>query len=199
MISRLNTASFWFYTRFLAAFSWFCSKVQTKEKHLDLLMYTAHMHTNLGRMAMIHAIRFAIENDVEVTDEPDDEDEDDKAAEGEEMNTPPDILEMDAEKSDEELPGFKGDDGNIIKPCFDPLPEYKVFEALFSAKYGKFGRCPIMILGKPHVFTCENLYATLDKISKDPKADKAARSLYGTVMAVVVQRYGHVVTPKQAN
>ena len=103
------------------------------------------------------------------------------------------------------LPPFRGKDGNPIPPFFDPwpeyepLPEYVVFEAMFAKKYGKYGRCVMVVMGQPRSFSCKELYHLLDAISKDKEAHPTLRALYDTVMSVIIKRHGQSVDIKTLN
>lgn len=117
--------------------------------------------------------------------------EDLELAEGPQLNPPND--------EDEELPIIKDSTGTAIPTCFDPLPEYRVFEALFNAKYGRGGKCPLAIMGKVSLLPCDDLYALLDKISKDTDAPPMMKAVYGSVMSMVVMQHGKQMTAKTLN
>jgi len=119
--------------------------------------------------------------------------------------------EEEAEPVPSNLPPFRGEDGNPIQPYFDPLPEYDslpeydplpeyvVFEAMFAKKYGKYGRCVMVVMGQPRSFSCKELYHLLDAISKDKEAHPTLRALYDTVMSVIIKRHGQPVDTKTLN
>lgn len=84
-------------------------------------------------------------------------------------------------------PGFVTNN-KVIEPVFEPLPEYRIFEAMFRMRYGRYGKCVINIFNQQHAYTCPELYEALSKIYNDPEAPTEAKQLYGTVISVIIHR-----------
>lgn len=198
---RLANVGLWLFVRFLGVVIWTAQKLLSKEHFLEFMVGLAQLFAHAGKATMLQAISFAIENKIEVSGE--DEGEATDEQESEEDDDGPDLNDLVAltpgAKSKEESPTFRGEDGNIIPPCYDPLPEYVVFEALFNQKYGRHGKCPIVVMGKAHAYSCRELYDLLQKISEQEDVSPALRGLYGTVMSVIVHRYGSKLDAKAMN
>lgn len=200
MLIRIVNAYLWVYSKALSVVLTVMYRILKKEQFVHFLAGLAQVYTSVGQTLMIRAVNFAIENNVEVTGgEPTaaqpSHDEDD----GPPMNIPPGMqtaLLAASSNAKEELPVFKAEDGAILPYCFDPLPEYPVFEALYAAKYGRFGRCAALVMGKQHVFTSAELYAFLSKIASDEKAPAPLRAFYGAMVTIIVNRHGHVFESK---
>lgn len=195
MWMRLVNVCVWAYTKALVFFLWVARKTLKKEQYLNLCIGLGQLYATFGRSMMMRAIGFAIENNIEVTGEaPADQPSDD---EGPPLNLPPGVeAAMLPTAPKEELPAFKADSGETLPLNFDPLPPYPVFEALFTAKYGRYGRCGAVLMGRPQMFGCRDLYTLLDKIQNDKDAPPQMRAFYGSMMTVVVHRFGHKFEPK---
>ncbi len=202
MWMRLANIGIWFFVRFLAVFTWSMQKLLKKEQFVQFLAGLAQIFAHAGRASMLQAISFAIENQIDLGADEGESTDEQESEEEEEDDGPAlnDLAAMVALKGkNQEPPTFKGEDGDIIPPCYDPLPEYVVFEALFNQKYGRHGKCPIVVMGKAHIYSCRELYDLLKKISEQENASPAMRGLYGTVMSVIVHRYGSKLDAKVMN
>lgn len=99
----------------------------------------------------------------------------------------------------EELPIFRGDNGKPVSMCFEPVPDFVVFEALFKRKYGNGGVCTMILNGQPRMFSVHQLYSLLCKIQDDPNAPAPLRALYGATMSVIVMREDEDIPKSQLN
>ena len=199
MLIRFINAYLWVYAKALGAVLWFMHKVLKKDQFTYFLLGLAQLYTNVGRSLTLRALGFAIENNVEIKGEESTEEPSSghlTEDEGPLLNVPPGMPAALPPPSPTEMPVFRSEDGQIIPFCFDPLPEYSVFEALYASKYGKFNRCSVVVMGKMHVFTCSELYAFLQKIAQDDKAPVQLRALYGSMVSMIVNRHGHVFDAK---
>lgn len=184
---RIADRFFWMYAHTLRAILWFMGKVLQTEQYPKFLAGLSHVHIEISRALLMRAINFSLEHNLELdlgqlTDDPEDRVPDD----GPVLNPPP---LRSAEKP--RKVSYTSASGEAIPLNFDPLPDYTVFEALFAARYGKFGRCMVVVMGRPHLFTGPELYNFLDKIAKDKNAPQELRDFYGSMMSMIVHRHGH--------
>lgn len=96
-------------------------------------------------------------------------------------------------------PLFRGEDGEQIPMNLDPLPEFRIFEAMFARKYGKFGRMPMTISGQQKTFNVYEMYTLLQEISKRGEMTPMMQAIYGSVMSVIMQAHGEKLDPKFLN
>lgn len=189
---KLASITLWLYSKWLAFFLKTMRFFMVKENYLNFLVGVAQSYGHLGKLVTLMAVDFAINNNIELggdsTAEQESEPEPD---EGPQLNVPPAVQAQ--------LPVFRDHSGEELPFCFDPLPEYTIFEALFVARYGKFGKCPITIMGRPAIFSCSELYTLLDRIWKDPNPTPHMQAFYGSIMSIVVMRHGRTVNAETAN
>lgn len=96
-------------------------------------------------------------------------------------------------------PFFRGENGDAIPLNMDPLPEFRIFEAMFDRKYGKFGRMPITISGTPRMYNVYEIFTLLEQISKHEEPNPMMQAIYGSVMTVIMSAHGENIDPKHLN
>lgn len=103
-----------------------------------------------------------------------------------------------SENETSKAPLFRDENGEQIPMNLEPLPEFRIFEAMFERKYGKFGRMPMNISGQPKTFNVYEMYTLLQEISKR-EMTPMMQAIYGSVMSVVMQAHGEKLDPKFLN
>lgn len=194
-MSYLAKASLWVFLRSLAGLVYVMEKLLSKANYLLFLMTLSQLFQSIGKRFTLRAMHYLASNPQlqleESTEgqESEDDDEDRELAEGPQMNGSP----------EDKTPVIRSEDGRVIPLCYEPLPEFVIFKALFADQYGPHGRCPVSIGDRAAALGCEELYSLLQGIQADPAPSPMLKALYGAMISVIVHRFNVPMTSKTLN
>lgn len=193
-MSYLARASLWVFLKSLAGLVYIMEKLLSKPNYLLFLMTLSQLFQSIGKRFTLRAMHYLSRNPQlqleESTEGQGSEDaEERELAEGPQMNAPP----------EDKTPIIRSEDGRAIPMCFEPLPEFVIFKALFDDQYGPHGRCPVAIGNRSAVLGCEELYSLLQSIQADPAPEPMLKALYGAMISVIVHRFNVTMTSKTLN